>query len=561
MNVAEYVAKFLTDRGIKHVFGYQGGAILKLLDEMIATGKITYIQNYHEQASAFCADSYSRVTGHIGVAMATSGPGATNLITGIANAQLDSIPTFFITGQDYVQNVTRDNQARLNGFQDLDIVSIVKPITKYAVIVLDENEICYEMEKAYHLATSGRPGAVLIDIPIDIQFKEIDLDKVRKFEIAQVSETANNLRTQDVITEILNAKRPVILAGGAIQGGGVSHILKQIVSYTNIPVMNTLNGLDAIEGSYSFAGLHGNTFANLAVQNADLLIVLGARLGQRQVGKTPQNYTTAKVIHIDADCNELNRVMSENISIQADLKVFLNDLVASAEFVQFPDLTQWHQKIQEWERKYTHTTELNSSGLDPVRAARQIIALLDDDAILTNDVGQNQMWVSQAFRKRGDQRLLNSSGLGSMGYSLPASIGAKIAFPDRQVIAFTGDGGLHMNIQELMLVGQRQMGIKCIVMNNNTLGMMREVQKRYYNSHYYGSNVEEFACADLQKIAAAYNLSYIKIESEDQIKDIASDLSNDQPYIIDLRIPYDSLLSNRYDEADIFEKEKIIEWQ
>ena len=560
MNVAEYIANFLTDRGIRHVFGYQGGAILKMLDEMMATGKVTYVQNYHEQASAFCADSYSRVTGHIGVAMATSGPGATNLITGIANAQLDSIPTFFLTGQDYAQNVTRDNGARLNGFQDLDIVSIVKPITKYAAIVLEPNDIAYEMEKAYYLATSGRPGAVLLDIPIDIQFKEIDLNQLKKFEPPE-EEAVSDLRIDDVIAEILQAKRPVILAGGAVQGCGAIDQLKEIVNHTHIPVINTLNGLDAIEGSYSFAGLHGNTFANLAVQNADLLIVLGARLGQRQVGKVPQNYTTAKVIHIDADHNELNRAMSENISIRSDLKVFLNNLVPATQAIEFPDFIEWHRKIQSWEAQYTATTELNTSGLDPVRAARKIIALLNEDAILTNDVGQNQMWVSQAFRKKGDQRLLNSSGLGSMGYSLPASIGAKIAFPDRQVIAFTGDGGLHMNIQELMLVGQRQLGIKCIVMNNNTLGMMREVQKRYYNSHYYGSNVEEFACADLEKIALAYNLSYIKIEKEDEIEALSSALSNDKPYIIDLRIPYDSILSNRYDESEIFEKEKIVAWQ
>jgi acetolactate synthase-1/2/3 large subunit len=232
--------------------------------------------------------------------------------------------------------------------------------------------------------------------------------------------------------------------------------------------------------------------------------------------------------------------------------------VGAIQPVVFPDFVEWHQKIREWELRYTATAELNVSGLDPVRAARKIISMLADDAILTNDVGQNQMWVSQAFRKRGEQRLLNSSGLGSMGYSLPAAIGAKIAFPHRQVIAFTGDGGLHMNIQELMLVGQRQLGIKCIVMNNNTLGMMREVQKRYYKAHYYGSNLQDFACADLEKIAAAYNLSYIKIEKEDELERLTPVFSNDSPYLIDLRIPYDSLLSNRYDEADIFEREKIV---
>lgn len=555
MNVADYIADFLVKKGIQHVFGFQGGAILKLLDAMMDTGKIAYIQNYHEQASGFSADAYGRVSGPVGVALATSGPGATNLVTGIANAHLDSIPTLFITGQDYTANATRKNGSRQNGFQDLDIVSLVQPVTKYAAAVIDPSRMRYELEKAFHLATTGRPGAVLLDIPIDIQFKDIDVDALEPFVPEAPHYDFSNL--PQVVNLLTSAKRPVVLAGGGIHISHAESHLKELVALTNIPVVNTLNGLDAIEGSYSFAGLHGNTFANLAIQNADVLLVLGARLGQRQVGKTPEKYTTAKVIHIDIDPAEFNRAMPEEISIQSDLKTFLTELVQSLAQKPLPDHTQWHAQIQKWEASYATTTHMSTSGIDPVRAVKAMAPMFQPSAVITNDVGQNQMWVSQAFRKTGTQRLLNSSGLGSMGYSLPAAIGAYFARPGAQIICFTGDGGLQMNIQEFMLMGQRQLPIKCIVMNNNTLGMMREVQKRYYKEHYYGACPEDFACVNLEKIAAAYNLNYILLTEESQIPGLQAALNDNKPYVIDMRIEFDSRLSNRYDEASIFDAERI----
>lgn len=557
MIVAEYIAQVLVKENVRHVFGYNGGAILKMLEAFLATGKISYIQNYHEQGSAFAADAYGRLSGNIGVAIATSGPGATNLITGIANAQLDSVPTLFITGQDYAANALRKNGSRQNGFQDLDIVSIVKPITKYAAAVYETDNLREEFEKAFYYARNGRPGAVLLDIPIDIQFKEIDPSTLKGFTPPDKADNDLTL-IPDIVQQIKQAQRPVILTGGGVHLGDAAEELKELVSLTKIPVINTLNGLDAYAGSYSFAGLHGNTFANLAVQNADLLIVLGARLGQRQVGKKPENYTTAKVVHVDVDGSELGRAMPETISVLSALKPFIQSL---NQYLQkqnevLSDFNAWHEKIQDWEKRFTSTAYLNE-GIEPARAVKTLCSYFKDDAVLTNDVGQNQMWVSQGFRKKGTQRLLNSSGLGSMGYSLPAAIGAYYACPGKQVIAFTGDGGLQMNIQELMLVGQRQLPIKCLVFNNNTLGMMREVQKRYYKEQYFGACVEDFSCVDLKKIADAYGIGYFLLEEETQIPSLQNILADDKPYLVDMRIAYDSKLSNRYDESEIFEAEKI----
>jgi len=555
MNVAEYIAQFLVEKKIRHVFGFQGGAILKLVDEIVATGEVEYVQNYHEQASAFCADAYGRVTGNIGVAVATSGPGATNLVTGIANAQMDSIPTLFITGQDYTANITKDNEARQNGFQDLDIVSIVRPITKYAVLVTDANQIRYELEKAYWLATSSRPGAVLIDIPIDVQFTDIDLQSLVGFK--QDNDSDDIFETACVIDLINQAKRPIILVGGGVRISNAQKEVREFAALTNIPVVSTVNGLDVVEGAYGFAGLHGNTFSNLAIQNADLLLAFGVRFGQRQVGKVPLDYSKAHVVHVDIDENELQRVFPNELAIKADLKQFLRALNDEIHGIGFPDFCTWHKKIRLWVTKYHANSYMNKDGVDPVRAVEEMLPLLTPKAILTCDVGQNQMWVAQGFRVKTGQRLLNSCGLGSMGYSLPAAIGAKTAFPDRQVIAFTGDGGLQMNLQEFMFIGQRQVGIKCVVFNNNTLGMMREVQARYYNKHYYGANPLDFACVDLDMLSKVYKIGYRRVEALGDITGLHSVFADDKPYIIDLAVAFSSLLSNRYDEAHFYEKERI----
>lgn len=555
MNIAAYIANFLVEKNVKHVFGYQGGAILKLLDEMIATGNISYIQNYHEQASALAADAYSRVTDTVGVALATSGPGATNLITGIANAQFDSIPTIFITGQDYLSNVRKANNARQNGFQDFDVAELVKSITKYSVMLEDPLKIRYELEKAWWHATSGRPGAVLLDVPIDIQFKDIEPEQLEGF--IPDSEPVYDYNYEQLIPIIHNSHRPVILVGGGVRISNSVEEVRKLVGLTHIPVIATVNGLDVVEGTYGFAGLHGHTHANLAVQNADLIIALGVRFGQRQVGKVPAQYTSAKIVHIDIDEAELKRIFPDEISIKSDIKLFLQKFNSRISDDAFPDFQAWHNTISQWEIKYKANVFLTKEGIEPVKAIEKLIALCPGDTIFTNDVGQNQMWVSQAFKVRQGQRLLNSCGHGTMGYSLPASIGAKIAHPENTTVCFTGDGGLQMNIQELIFVGHKKLGIKCVVFNNRSLGMMREVQERYYNSHYYGNNDKEFTCIDLSKMALACNVGYYRITSEDEISSLWNILNDDLPYIIEVCLNRETMLSNRYDEAEIFSREKL----
>jgi len=556
MNVAQYVAQFLIQKKVKHVFGYQGGAILKLVDEFIATGQIEFIQNYHEQGSSFCADAYSRVSGNLGVALATSGPGATNLITGIVNANLDSIPTLFITGQDYKANITTHNGARQNGFQDLDIASIVKPVTKYASLITSAADIRVELERAYYFATEGRPGAVLLDIPIDIQFAEIDPQQLAAFEPPSAPAAAD-FDVNLVIDAIQSAARPVILVGGGVRLSGATQAVNQFAQATGIPVIATLNGLDVVEGNHGFAGLYGNTGANLAAQNADLMIVLGARLGQRQVGKQPDKYTTAKIIHVDIDAAELKRVFPDELAIQADLPDFLARMIPALHAAKLPVFSKWNEVIAGWSKKYHVNALLNDKGLDPVRVVEEMLPLFSADAILTNDVGQNQMWVAQAFKVKAGQRLLNSVGLGSMGFSLPAAIGAAFAAPGQQVISFMGDGGLQINIQELMLVGMRQIGIKCVVFNNKTLGMIREVQIRYYKANYHGANPQEFGCVDLKMLAQTYGLGYRLVTTLDDIAGLQEILADERPYIIEVPIDLDSKLTNRYDEAACFEAERI----
>ncbi len=555
MNVAEYVAGFLKAR-TSRIFGYQGGAILKLVDCMVEAG-IEYIQTYHEQAAAMAADAYARVSGGLGAAIATSGPGATNLVTGIANAYYDSIPMLFITGQDYLTSIAGRPEARQNGFQAADVVGICGPITKYAKLIAIPEEAPFELDKALYLAESGRPGPVLLDIPIDVQFKDIPENPLRfappkgepQFCPAGAAEALKRLRA---------ARRPVILAGGGIRLAGAADIFRQLADHTRIPVVTTLNALDIYEGSRSFAGLYGNTSANLIINNADVLLVLGSRLGLRQVTKFRSDYTTASVIQVDIDPFEQNRGLESDLFIKSHLKPFLTalyDLCADA-----PPLASasWLKSVCSWEEKYLTNSRINTEGLDPVALVAALTPRCSAAAIFTADVGQNQMWVAQGFRVKGEQRLLNSSGHGAMGFALPAAIGAKYAAPDRQALAFTGDGGLMMNIQELQTLAHRRLGIKCVVFNNNTLGMMREVQSLYFGSRFHGSGERDFACPDLELQAKAYGLGYTRITDMRQIEELDAVLANPKPWLIDVAIHCDSKALNRYDEKPIFERERIV---
>ncbi len=546
MRVADYIAQFLVDRQIRHVFGFQGSAILRMLHSMLETGRIRYIQNYHEQAASFCADSYARISGRTGVAIATSGPGAVNLIGGIVNSYYDSIPCMFFTGQDYVSNIMKGENVRTNGFQDMDIVSMVKPVTKYARTITDETLIRYELEKAYFLAHSGRPGSVLLDIPIDIQFKEIQPDRLTGFYPQDIDYPCSEI--PQVMDLIKKAEKPLILAGGGIRASGSYDVFRKFFVSSGISVVTTLNGIDSCSSSIGFAGLHGNTAANLAVLNADLLLVLGSRLGQRQVGKEKSKYTKAKIIHVDIDHSEFNRSVDEDFSIFCDLRIFLNEMLTTAVRTDFPEYRDWKTQIKHWETEYEDNVCVNSSIMDPVRVVRKLWKLFDDNAIVTCDIGQNQMWAAQGNRITENQRMIHASGYGPMGYSLPAAVGARIAAPHRQVIGMMGDGGLQMNLQELLLIGQNQINIKVLVFNNNTLGLIRETQERYFNSEFPGTNPDDFVCCNLAGAAETFNLDYAEISSLDDVPAVSSVLNSSRPALVDIKIDMDARCLNRYDD-------------
>ena len=552
VTVASYIAQFLKKHNIDYIFGYQGSAMLKILDEIVGAG-IPYVQNFHEQASSFSADAYARINGNIGVAIATSGPGAVNMIGGISDAYFDSVPVLFITGQDYLKNLTAGNGARQNGFQDMDIVSMVRTITKYAAMLDDPKMIRFELEKAFYYATTGRKGPVLIDVPIDLQFKEIDETGLQEFmlDFPSCDRSITDNVLEDIVKLIENSEKPVILAGGGIWGAGAVSNLNAFIEKTNIPVVSTLNGLDVTEKTVGFTGLYGNTEANLALKNADLILALGTRFAQQHTGKQKELYnTTAKVIHVDIDKTEPGRTfIKPEISVVADLSDFLQAINKKNIHVA---VNAWNETIEGWKQKYIDSVCRSDKYVDPILLIRKISKYSSKDAVYTSDVGANQMWVAQGLRLKQGQRLLNSSGFGSMGFSLPAAIGASYLKPE--VIAFMGDGGFQMNIQELNTLSLRRNNVKCFIFNNNNLGLMRNLQKKYYSNHFYGNNEREFCCPDIKKLADAYQLDYLRLNTNDDLGKIEEVLLKKGPCLVDVQTDIDLTPLTKYeDEAFKYE--------
>lgn len=556
MIAAEYIAQYLVKLGVKTVFGYDGSMMLKVADEISLTNKIAYLQTFHEQGAGFAADAYARVSGELGVAIVTSGPGAINVLAGVADAYADSIPVLFITGQDYSTALLTENTARVNGFQDLKIAAVAAPITKYSTMITCVEDVAYELEKATDIALEGRKGPVLIDIPMDIQFAQMP-EEVKHYK-REISVEQTKIDIDKVLCALKLSKRPVILVGGGVRSANAVDEVEEFAKMLDIPVVTTLNGIDAYVESLGFSGLYGNTVANLAIYNADLLLIFGARMGQRQVGKKVEQYTNARIIHIDIDSVELGRVLKEDISIHSDLKEFLDKIKGHLDMNVSYRHISWNKTIKAWNGMYENNCLVNHDGIDPVAFVRKISRMADENTVFTNDVGQNQMWVCQGINLKKGQRLLNSSGYGSMGFSLPAAVGASIWNKDNLTVSFSGDGGFHMNMQELQFVAMYNLNIKCIVFNNNTLGMMREVQRLYYNNHFLGSNEGEFRCVNLKKLADVYDMRYFCIDSMKQCEVLEQEFKRTGPCIIECKVQFESYLLNRYDELDIIEKSKEV---
>jgi len=517
MKLSDYIVDFLVKEDVHHIFEMIGGAITHLLDSAHGRRDISCVSMHHEQAAAFAAEAYARMNGRLGVAMATSGPGALNMLTPIGSCYFDSVPCLFITGQVNTYEYKFDNPVRQIGFQETDIVSVARPLVKYAELVRNPKNIRYCLEKAVFLAQSGRPGPALLDIPMNVQRAEINPRKLRSFygspEHARLS-LARAIPAETIfriVAMLKAARRPLILAGGGVRTAGATAELATLVKKTGIPVVCSLMGLDAItheEPAFSgMIGSYGNRYSNMTLANCDLVLILGSRLDTRQTGTRPGTFARgAKKIHVDVDPLELGAKVKADLPIRADLKEFLGKLNSGLKGFEKDDLAEWYQTISGFRAEFP---EIETSEKDREINPNRFMALLSrysrEGDIICVDVGQNQMWAGQSFRLKKGQRMLFSGGMGSMGFSLPAAIGAAIACPGRRVLAICGDGGVQVNIQDMDALAARRLPVKVILMNNNCLGMVRQFQDIYFDGRRQSTELG-YNCPDLKKIIGAYGV-------------------------------------------------------
>lgn len=533
MKVSDYIVEYLISKNITDVFGYPGGMVTYFMDSLSKRqDEIKSHLAYHEQGAAFAACGYAQVSGRVGVAYATSGPGATNLITGICNAYFDSIPTLFITGQVNTFESKNNRNVRQCGFQETDIVSIVKPVTKYAVKIEKAEDIKYQLDYAFHIALSGRKGPVLLDIPMNIFRAEID--PVNLAGYTPPVESCCFEYSEQLVKLLRQSKKPLILLGNGIKSSCAVDEIYKVVEKLKIPVISTMIAVDVAAGykyNYGFIGAYGNRTANFLASKCDLLISVGARLDVRQVGANRENFApSAKIVRIDIDEGELSyTVHKDEIHICADIE----SLVEAFKKIEAKDYTDWINLCESIKAKLI--------GLDdrrPNLIVKDIGSLIPENTIITTDVGQNQVWVAQSLELKNGQRILFSGGHGAMGYSLPAAVGACMASSKKPTVCFSGDGGIQMNIQELMAVSSERLPIKIILLNNYALGMIRHFQEMYFDKNYTQTTISGgYAVPDFSAIASAYGIKYICCESEEDIHSIDKTIfESDEPVLLEVKI-------------------------
>ena len=543
----------LVRNGTTSLFGYPGGAILPIYDELYSWEKHNLIKHYlvrHEQGAAHAADGYSRSSGKVGVCFATSGPGATNLITGIATAQVDSVPLIVITGQVGRTFIGTD------AFQEIDTYGLTLPIVKHSYVVWNATRIAEIISEAFYIALNGRPGPVLIDIPKDVGLEEIinyvPVQQKHIFKILghrfEYKTTQNQI--QQVENLINSSLQPLIYVGGGVIISNASDELSQFVEHYYLPVTTTLMGKGAFDEYHPLAlgmlGMHGTAYANFAVSNCDLLLAIGARFDDRVTGKLENFACNAVIIHIDIDPAEISKNKVSRLSIIGDVKQILRQIIAnspiesarelvSREFIEseIEDITinDWLDKINIWKELYPLSVPITNNNLSPQEVINQI-GLSVPNAYYTTDVGQHQMWAAQ-FIKCGPRKWLSSSGLGTMGYGVPAAIGAQVAFPKELVICISGDSSFQMNLQELGTISQYQLPIKIFVINNHWQGMVRQWQESFYEKRYSHSNMEKGA-PDLVKLGEAYNIKSFRIQTQNELVQILPKiLYLEEPVLVD----------------------------
>ena len=519
MTGAEAVIKSLEAQGVDVIFGVIGGAIMPVYDRLGKSTKLRHITAAHEQGAVHAADGYARATGRAGVCFATSGPGASNMVTGLATAYMDSSPVIGLTGQVSTDLIGSD------AFQEADMRGISNAITKHNYLVQQPSEIPSTINEAFHLAVTGRPGPVLVDLPKDVQTGSFEGTIRKERTIPEGYDPSRKTRKEELIPlarHISAAEKPVIIAGGGVLMSGAGEELQNFATEYGIPVTCSLMGLGSFptesELFLGMLGMHGTGEANKAVTNSDLLIALGTRLDDRMTGKVDKFAPNATLAHIDIDPSELGKILKPDISVVGDAGQVLTQLYELVSEEGKPDTDNWVSKIEEWRKKYKLEPKSDGSHLSSQIVVDALNELTPADTIVTTGVGQHQMWVAQRYSFTPPRKLITSGGLGTMGYGFPAAIGAKIGAPDRTVICVTGDGSFQMNIQELSTAVREKLDITVVILRNNYLGMVRQWQELFFEDNIVetkiGNGVPSFA-----KVAEAYGAKGIPVRSQENLKD------------------------------------------
>ncbi len=525
---AEIMVRALKAEGVDTVFGYPGGAVLALYDELYKSD-IRHILTRHEQGAVHAADGYARATGRPGVVIATSGPGATNLVTGIANAHMDSVPIICITGQVSLDMVGRDS------FQEADITGITIPITKYSYLIKDPCKVASTVREAFYIATTGRPGPVLIDFPKDMMVKKAEFRYPPELDLPgyRFRTRPNREMIREAARLLAESTRPVIVAGGGVAQAGAQRELLNLAERSGIPVATTMMGKGTIPEDHHLClgmlGMHGTAYANFAVSSCDLLMALGARFDDRVTARVDTFAPRARIIHVDIDPAELGKIKSADISIAGDLRRVLMDLLA--EF-QPADYSAWRERVYRWREENPLAYDQNGSSLKPQYVIQRISDILAGDAIVTTDVGQHQMWAAQYVKRNKPRTFITSGGLGTMGFGLPAAMGVQVGCPDALVFCITGDGSIQMNSQELATVAHYRLPVKIAIINNGYLGMVRQWQELFFGARYAHSDIS--GGPDFVKLGDAYGIKAMRVTDRDGVEPaLVEALGHQGPVMID----------------------------
>ena len=553
MKGADAVVECLIREGVEVIFAYPGGTSQELHQSLARTEKIRVILPRHEQGGAFAANGYARATGKVGVCMATSGPGATNLVSGIADAFMDSIPLVAITGQVYSKYIGK------MAFQETDFFGMTLPVVKHSYLVMDPRELPRIIKEAFHIARSGRPGPVVIDIPKDVQQTKFQPVFPAAVELRNSTVTAmlhaSDEKLKEILALIADAKRPVIYAGGGIISADAHRELKIFAEKTNIQVATTLMGVGAFPElhplSMQWFGMHGSAYGNWAVDQCDLLLCVGARFDDRITGDTSKFAAQAKIVHIDIDASEHNKNKRVQWAILSDIKYALGrlcELIAAAKFTP-PDTRAWHDQVADWKRGHPFHYE-ESKYIQPQEAVETLYQLTKGEAIITTGVGQHQMWAAQFYRFSEPRRFISSLGLGAMGFGYPAALGAKVAHPEKQVIDIDGDGSFTMNVQELATAHIEKIAAKALILNNQHLGMVVQWEDRFYGSvrgntilgdesNVGGPENPAALYPDFVKIAEGFGVKGRRVIARSELRAAIQEmLDHDGPYVLDVIVPY-----------------------